>query len=375
MSKLENEQVERSLDIVDLDDLCTEIIDCPHSTPKWQPHGIRVIRNFNLENGRISFSKASYVDEETYLDRTRRATPEQGDIIVSREAPVGAVGLVPPNLRCCLGQRLVLLKVDRSKCTPEYLIAALTSGYVKKQFERANSTGSTVSNLTIPALRKLRIPITANAEAVGRINQLLNEKLSVNSQLTTLLLDFASNQFLHRFLRKPTNGTLAEIITELPKSKIKVSDAKEVTGDFPLFTSGASILRWDSALAKCRATLLNTGGNADVKFYSGPLAYSTDTWAITAPSGFEEYLFLLLRTIRPELDRKYFQGTGLKHLQKPLLKKRPIYIPSREEIEEFNGYVKPALSLFSELLREEQDLKKLQNWYLPLLMTGQASAD
>lgn len=36
---------------------------------------------------------------------------------------------------------------------------------------------------------------------------------------------------------------------------------------------------------------------------------------------------LLLESIRIELNLKFFQGTGLKHLQKPLFRDRLIYIP------------------------------------------------
>lgn len=31
-----------------LNDLCTDIVDCPHTTPDWKNEGIRVVRNFNL---------------------------------------------------------------------------------------------------------------------------------------------------------------------------------------------------------------------------------------------------------------------------------------------------------------------------------------
>ena len=49
-----------------------------------------------------------------------------------------------------------------------------------------------------------------------------------------------------------------------------------------------------------------------------------------------DYLYLLLVSIKPELNQKFFQGTGLKHLQKPLLKDRPIYIPDFKELQIFN---------------------------------------
>ena len=46
-----------------LQELCTEIIDCPHSTPDWKKEGIRVVRNFNLKDGNIDFTDGYFVDE------------------------------------------------------------------------------------------------------------------------------------------------------------------------------------------------------------------------------------------------------------------------------------------------------------------------
>ena len=66
-----------------LRDLCTQIIDCPHSTPVWKTEGVRVIRNFNLKNGNLDFSDGYFVDEETYQNRVKRAIPEPDDIIGS----------------------------------------------------------------------------------------------------------------------------------------------------------------------------------------------------------------------------------------------------------------------------------------------------
>lgn len=137
------------MEFLTLESLCSEIIDCPHSTPKWLDEGIPVVRNYNLVDGHIDTSNLSYVDESTYLDRIKRAKPEEGDIIISREAPMGVVGIVPKGFKCCLGQRLVLLKVDRSKCDPQYLLYALLSNIVQVQIHRIDLTGSIVSNLNI----------------------------------------------------------------------------------------------------------------------------------------------------------------------------------------------------------------------------------
>lgn len=167
-----------------LQNLCVDIIDCPHSTPEWKKEGVRVVRNFNLKNGNIDFSDGYYVDEETYLNRIKRAIPEAGDIIISREAPMGVVGIVPENLKCCLGQRLVLLKVDKSKCNPFYLLFMLMSNFVQTQFKRADATGSIVSNLCIPDLKEIIIPMVDNGqENIAKLLEAINNKMLINNKI------------------------------------------------------------------------------------------------------------------------------------------------------------------------------------------------
>ena len=186
-----------------LNDLCTDIVDCPHTTPDWKNEGIRVVRNFNLKDGNLDFTDGYFVDEATYLERTKRAKPEEGDIIISREAPMGMVGIVPKGLKCCLGQRLVLLKVNKEKCDPYYLLNTLMSDFVQTQFKRADATGSIVSNLCIPDLKEIIIPvIESEQEDVARLLEIINKKQLINNaindnleQQAKLLYDYWFTQF------------------------------------------------------------------------------------------------------------------------------------------------------------------------------------
>ena len=74
---------------VSLRNLCEEIVDCPHSTPKWTPDGVIVLRSKNIRNGRLDLSQPSYTSEKDYAQRIRRATPRAGDLVITREAPMG----------------------------------------------------------------------------------------------------------------------------------------------------------------------------------------------------------------------------------------------------------------------------------------------
>ena len=117
---------------------------------------------------------------------------------------------------------------------------------------------------------------------------------------------------------------------------------------------------------------MNKGGNAGIKFYVGASAYSTDTWSISAKN-FSDYLYLTLKVIEPELNKKFFQGTGLKHLQKDLLKKFAIYIPTQAELKNFNSTVQPCFDTISKNFRENNLLENLRDFLLPMLMNGQVT--
>lgn len=180
-------------------------------------------------------------------------------------------------------------------------------------------------------------------------------------------------KYMHMFFGKKPNAKLGDIIIENPKSTIQVGDAKDINGNIPFFTSGDTIHRWSNALVSGRNCYLNTGGNAGVKFYVGDAAYSTDTWCITACDELTDYMYMLLESIKPELNQKFFQGTGLKHLQKPLLKDRHIYLPEPAELKAFNDDALPWLTMISDNIRESEELAALRDWLLPMLMNGQAT--
>ena len=192
---------------------------------------------------------------------------------------------------------------------------------------------------------------------------------TVNDNLAAMAYEI----YMHTFFSKKPNAKLKDILTEAEKSSIQVGEAKISNGKYPFFTSGSTILKWNEPFVDGRNCFLNTGGNADVKFYVGKAAYSTDTWSVSAKSEMSDYLYLMLFSIKPELDQKFFQGTGLKHLQKPLLKDRPIYVPEKKELEVFNRQVMPMFDIVSENTRENQQLISLRDWLLPMLMNGQAT--
>ena len=218
-----------------------------------------------------------------------------------------------------------------------------------------------------------KVQILAPERKIGKCLYDIEKKVNLNNAINDNLASMAYDIYMHTFFSKKPNGKLKDILIEADKSSVQVGEAKQSTGEYPFFTSGSAILKWDIPFINGRNCFLNTGGNADVKFYVGEAAYSTDTWCISTNNNMSDYLYLLLVSIKPELNQKFFQGTGLKHLQKPLLKDRPIYIPDFEKLKTFNEQVNPMFNIISENTRENQALITLRDWLLPMLMNGQAT--
>lgn len=250
--------------------------------------------------------------------------------------------------------------------------------YIKYSIEMALnhfkkiSQGSQTKFLTMAILEQFtveNIPLEQQKQKVACLVA-LDKKISINKKINATLEDMAETLYLHLFFRRSPNGKLGDLITENTKSTIPVGDAKDSGGNFPFFTSGENILRWNEYLVDGRNIFMNTGGNAGINFYIGKAAYSTDTWCITAKN-LTDYLYLFLDTIKIEIGKKYFKGTALKHLQKDLLRKHEIYIPSAAELEEFSRFIQPCFDMIGKKLRENYQLAETRDFLLPLLMNGQ----
>ncbi|MGV8991603.1 MAG: hypothetical protein ACOH1Q_09410 [Thiobacillus sp.] len=81
------------------------IVDCHNKTAPYTISGIPIIRTTNVRNGKLDLLQTKYISEQTYKRWSARCVPMPGDLIFTREAPVGEIGLIPEGAQVCLGQR------------------------------------------------------------------------------------------------------------------------------------------------------------------------------------------------------------------------------------------------------------------------------
>lgn len=185
-----------------LDDLAELIVDCPHSTPKWRDEGEVVLRSQNIRNGRLDLTSTSYTDHDGYLSRVKRAVPQAEDLVFTREAPMGEVCMIPHGLKCCMGQRMVLIRTKRDLLSPHYLLYLIQSPFLQHQISWNEGTGTTVSNIRIPNIKAFEIPLPPLAEqkAIAHILGSLDDKIELNRRMNATLEGMAQALFKSWFV-------------------------------------------------------------------------------------------------------------------------------------------------------------------------------
>lgn len=141
-------------------ELCLEIVDCPHSTPKYQDEitNFPCIRTSEIKDGYIDWASMRYTDEKVYLKRVLRLVPKEGDIIFAREGLVGEAAVIPNGVNLSLGQRVMLMRLDTSIAIPKFFWALLRSNGIQFKIQK-KTIGATVKRINIGELKEIKCPI------------------------------------------------------------------------------------------------------------------------------------------------------------------------------------------------------------------------
>ena len=172
-----------------VEELCSAIVDCPHTTPKYEGELKNpAIRTAEIKKGYIEWETMRYVSDEEYEERTARLKPEAGDIVYGREGTFGNAAILPKGHNFCLGQRVMLLRPDYSKCTSEYLLYAVISDEVYRQALEKNNA-STVAHVNVKDVKQFRIPLPSfdkQNQFATFVEQTDKSKLAVHESLEKL---------------------------------------------------------------------------------------------------------------------------------------------------------------------------------------------
>ncbi|EOV6281724.1 restriction endonuclease subunit S [Vibrio parahaemolyticus] len=142
---------------LNLNEVTSHVVDCPHSTPKWSDEGRYCVRTTAFNPFYLDLSGQGYVNDEVFEQRTSRLTPEAGDILYSREGTVGIACQIPEGVELCLGQRMVVIRANE-KVNAKYLTIVLNSDHILR-IVRELTIGSTAPRVNMKVIRDYPIPV------------------------------------------------------------------------------------------------------------------------------------------------------------------------------------------------------------------------
>ena len=180
----------------------SQVYDGPHATPEKIDEGPYFLSISSLEKGALDLSKSAHISETDFVKWTKRVTPEEGDLLFSYETRLGDAALMPAGIVGCLGRRMGLLRPNREKVIPEYLLYA----YLSPEFQeiiRANTVhGATVDRIALKDMSSfsIRIPPLADQERVVSVLSSQDKKIQLNRQINQTLEAMAQAIFQSWFV-------------------------------------------------------------------------------------------------------------------------------------------------------------------------------
>lgn len=161
------------------------VVDCHNKTAPYVQSGTRLLRTTNIRDGRLNLTEPKFVDDATYERWSARCKPEPGDVLITREAPMGEVCIIPEGMKVCLGQRMMLIRLVPGTMDQKYLLYSLMAPDLMERVQD-KPVGATVQHLRVGGVETLLTPIPPLAEQrriVAKVEQLMALVDALETQL------------------------------------------------------------------------------------------------------------------------------------------------------------------------------------------------
>jgi type I restriction enzyme S subunit len=410
-----------------------EVFDGPHSTPKKTEAGPYFLSISSLQQGRLDLSKSAHLSEQDYIKWTKRVTPAAGDLLFSYETRLGEAAIMPDGIRGCLGRRMGLLRPDRKKVVPEYLLYAYLAPHFQQTIISNTITGATVDRLAINEFPMfgIRIPAISEQRKVAKMLSDIDAKIELNNRINAELEAMAKTLYDYWFVQfdfpfdfaqgkpdakgrpyKSSGGKMVyndQLKRKIPEgwSDGTLDDVGQVVGGSTPSTKNPdnfsiSGIPWitPNDLSGNQLNKFIARGAVDVseagikaaslkKFPAGtvlltsraPIGYmAIAREEVTTNQGFKSFIpskgyssavvFYMVKNALQTI-MKHGSGSTFKEISGTVLKMVPVCLPSPEVADAFTAKIDSVFNRQDLLEQENQQLTILRDFLLPMLMNGQ----
>lgn len=393
--------------------LCILAIDCVNKTAPVLdgPTPYKMIRTTNVKGGFIDINEVRYVSEETFKNWTRRSRPQFGDVILTREAPVGEVGrcTFDESQQIFLGQRLFQYRPNPDLLDWNYLAYVLQSPLIQSKLH-GMSFGATVPHIKVGVAEHLEIPCPPIEiqKKIGSALAAYDDLIEANHRRIALLEEsarlFYREWFVEfRFPGAKTIPSASKLPTGWEETSLgQVVDAiggatpstnrpdfwdgnivwltpSDVTKNDCLFLPTSTRKITAAGYDSCSTTLLNAGtifmsSRASIGYFAlldQPACTNQGFIAVVPKIANSRNFFLFHLMDRVEEFEQKATGSTFKELSKKAFRDMCISLPPAGLLADFEVKTQPFVEQIMTLKKVICELAQARDELLPKLMSGE----
>lgn len=366
-------------------DLAERIIDYRGKTPPKSAEGIPLITAKVIKRGRVG-TPDEFITEQTYGEWMRRGLPQQWDVLITTEAPLGEVALLRTTHRVALAQRVILIRGRAGLVDQRYLAYALQSPLVQGRL-KARATGTTVQGIKQSELRQVDVPLPslAGQQKIAAVLAAYDELIENNLRRIEILEEMAQTVYREWFVdfRYPghedhdvvdsTLGPIPEAWAVLPLGdRMELAYGKALKkdgrkgGDVAVYGSSGVIGWHDTALVSGPGIIVGRKGNVGAIHWSDVDFHPIDTTFYVKTDVSLPYVFQNLR------NQNFINSdAAVPGLNRNQAYANPLLVPSLAVLELFEAAMTPMTELRQNLEGQNRNLRGTRDLLLPKLISGE----
>ena len=378
-----------------LEDICIKITDGSHFSPKDNKnsvipmYSVKDMREFNFD-----MYNCKHISEEDYIKLLAQdCVPKKNDILVAKDGSyLKEIFVNEIEDKKAILSSIAIFRPNLNIVNPYFLCYLLKSPEISNYTKENCVSGSAIPRIVLKDFKKIEldIPEICIQNKIVKILKKINEKIIANTHTNNNLQELLLYKYNSYFQGKNANGKLKEIVLKtnrtIKKDKINKSLKYYPIDVLPknniILQDGKSIEEAQSSLIEFNKNEILVGAMR-VYFHRVCLTNNSgitrNTTFVLKPKD-EDYLYYSLLTLYQESFINYAnitsKGTTMPYaVWENVCSEFDIYIPTKEELEEFNIVCKAIINKMNINQAENQKLEQIRDTLLPKLMNGEIDLD
>lgn len=363
----------------------------------YKNDGIPFLRSLNIKPFKIVNDDIKYISQK-FCKKISKSILHEGDVVIVRTGLPGTCCVVPAEYDGCNCSDVVIVHPNTELVNAHYL-AAFINIWGQRQIHN-NKVGAIQQHFNVRSAEEMLIylPEKEEQEKIAGVVVAINEKIESNNTICSELEAMAKTLYDYWFVQfdfpdensKPYRTSGGEMVwNEQLKRKIpkewKVTNIGNLTtvvtgkedanfsspnGKYKFFTCSQEALLCDTPAFSGQSVLIAGNGDFNVKHYSGEFNAYQRTYVLIPEN--QVYYGAMYISAKNQIQafKNGSNGSIVKFITKGDVENIPFILPNDDSIFHQINKLIEKIELCE---RENEELTKLRDWLLPMLMNGQAT--